>query len=190
MASVIEALRKLSYRFPTGLDGEEFEKQMAPGGSDRGSCLLVVAQLENELEAAIEATIGPLSDEMRGALVEQDGPTATFARKITIAAALGILGPNLRHNFRIVRHIRNAFAHARVPITFETPEVEAAVNDLHLINPVPPYDTSQSIRMNPESRLFFEEVVGAMLVTLHGYLRRTLREKKQNPPQAPQFPMP
>jgi hypothetical protein len=178
MASIVEGLRKLGYRYPTGLDGDEFTKQLAPGGSDRGACLLVAAQLETELEAAIEATIGPFSDEIRGSLVEQDGPAATFARKIVLASALGILGPDLRHNFRLVRHIRNAFAHARIPIKFETPEIEMACNDLRLINPVPPHDSSASVRMNPEPRLFFEEVVAAMLITVHGYVRQRLSEKR------------
>lgn len=49
MVSKIEALRQLSYAPPQEEHQGEWERQVA-GTSDRAACLLIVAQLENELD--------------------------------------------------------------------------------------------------------------------------------------------
>src|SRR6202035_3559404 len=104
---------------------EECERQIAPGANDRGACLLMAAHLESELTAAIESTLPRLTQDQRYELFEQDGPLATFARKIAMASALGIIGPKAKENFRLIQHVRNAFAHHRIPIEFSTPVVHA-----------------------------------------------------------------
>jgi hypothetical protein len=43
-----------------------------------------------------------------------------------MAFALGIIGEQMYKNLDIIRSVRNAFAHSKIPITFETKEVSAA----------------------------------------------------------------
>jgi hypothetical protein len=49
---------------------------------------------------------------------------STFDLKIRMARALKIYGKETNDNLILLRTIRNAFAHAPAPITFETPEIK------------------------------------------------------------------
>lgn len=166
MVSKTEALRLITNAPARKEHQEEFDRQVAAKTDDRGVCLLIVAQLENELERALDHDLcTPEDASIRAELYGQDGPLATFARKISMAAPLGIIGPITRNNLRIIRHVRNAFAHAKQPIKFDTPEVKAACEELQRFNvfspPIPLLD-----KPNITSRELFEEVVGATLLRL------------------------
>lgn len=167
MVSKIQSLRRLTYRHPGPEHQQAFEKQIEPGQNHRGACLLICSQLENALTDAIEARLRNLTNDIRHELFEQDGPLATFARKISMATALGILGPKSQHNFRIIRHIRNAFAHCRIPVDFETQEINDACRELHLIDPLHPFTLRERINVKEDSRGLFEDVCASMMLTLH-----------------------
>jgi hypothetical protein len=168
MVSKIEALRKLGYAKTGQHHQTELEKQLEPGTSDRGACLLMVAQLERELTAAIEFKLPKLDNSQRAAMFEQDGPLATFSRKITMAHALGIIGPKALANFKIIRLTRNAFAHSVVPIRFDTSEIEQACEELHLIDPLSPH-SDHSINVHEDTRALFSNVCASMMVVLYAY---------------------
>jgi hypothetical protein len=81
MASKIDALRKLSYAPATEDHQGAFERQMEPGTSGRGACLLIVAQMENELEAAIVSAMPKMSSDVRAEMFERDGPESCRPRR-------------------------------------------------------------------------------------------------------------
>jgi hypothetical protein len=118
----------------------------------------MAAHLESELTAAIESTLPRLTQDQRYELFEQDGPLATFARKIAMASALGIIGPKAKENFRLIQHVRNAFAHHRIPIEFSTPEVHAVCMDMVPLE-LPPFQTAVSYGKEQEARGRFETQV-------------------------------
>jgi hypothetical protein len=169
MPSKIDTLPKLSYAPATEEHQGEFERQLEPGTSDRGACLLIAAQLENELEAAIVSALPKMQSDIRREMFEQDGPLATFSRKICMAAALGIIGPKTRDNFRIIRHVRNAFAHAKIPIGFETKEVADACSELHLIDPLAPFSVRQHTNTHEGIRPLFNDVCASMMLLLYAF---------------------
>lgn len=70
-----------------------------------------------------------VSEDDRETLTKQGGPPENFSQRITMRRILGVYGADTENNLNILRHrhIRNAFAHAHVPITFQTREVVAAV---------------------------------------------------------------
>jgi hypothetical protein len=113
--------------------------------------------LENELDRAIDRWLGT-SHDVRKALYEHDGPLGNFSRKITLAAALEIVGPASHENFRLIRHVRNAFAHAKVPIRFDTPGVNLFE---------PPEDVDQASGLSARDR--FSTVCNEMMVRLARY---------------------
>src|SRR5262249_17154159 len=87
------------------------------------------------------------------------------SRKITIAAAFEIIGKITQENLRLIRHVRNAFAHAKIPITFNTPEVSAVCADLVRINIFdPPQEVDQLPDLTPRERLI--KVVSEIMVRL------------------------
>jgi hypothetical protein len=198
MPSKIDALRKLSYVLLNEEHQGEFERQLEPGTSDRGACLLIVAQLENELEAAIVSAMPKMQLDVRREMLEQDGPLATFSRKISMAAALGIVGPKSRHNFRIIRHVRNAFAHAKLPIGFETKEVADVCGELHMIDPLAPHSQREHINTHEGTRPLFNDVCGSMMLLLYSFTGAsiTLAKPSEGPARAkllqltPKIPLP
>jgi DNA-binding MltR family transcriptional regulator len=89
----------------------------------RTVALTSVAILEGVLEAAILRCFRPLEDDERASLIHGDAPLATLSAKIKLAYALKICGPGARDDLDCIREIRNAFAHAQIPINFETAQV-------------------------------------------------------------------
>jgi hypothetical protein len=145
--SVISRLTKLTTKPATPEHQEEYDKQTGEKADDRSLCLLLACQLENTLERAIDFGIGEQTADMRKAMYDQDGPLGTFSRKITLAAAMTLLGSISHENLRLMRHIRNAFAPAKVPITFDTEEVSDACAGLVRFNIFnPPEDVDQKPR--------------------------------------------
>jgi hypothetical protein len=59
-------------------------------------------------------------------LFEQDGHLSTFAAKIEMAYALGIIDKDYKIKIDVVREIRNACAHTRRPLSLKTPVLKAA----------------------------------------------------------------
>jgi hypothetical protein len=43
---------------------------------------------------------------------------------------MGLFGDQMKHNLECIRGIRNAFAHAVIPITFETSELKAVCDTM------------------------------------------------------------
>jgi hypothetical protein len=167
MPSKIEILRQFTNLPATAEHQEEFDKQVNAKTDDRGVCLLIVAQLENELDRALDCVIEPPAS-VREALYEQDGPLSTFAREISMAAALEIIGPISRANLRIIRHVSNAFAHAKRPLKFSTTEVARVCADLKIINTYePPVVMDQQPDLSPRAR--FENVVAATMLSLASF---------------------
>lgn len=166
--SNISKLRELTTKPATADHQEAFDKQTGEDADDRSFCLLIASMLENTLDQANDHCIGEQDAELRKALYDQDGLLATFARKITLATIANVLGPVSRENFRLLRQVRNAFAHAKIPITFDTPEVSAVCADLVRINIYnPPEEPDQLPDLTPRKR--FQVVCNETMIRLLSY---------------------
>ena len=166
--SKIDTLRKLTTKPAAAEHQEEYDKQTSDKADDRSFCLLLSSMLENSLDRAIDAWFGDQSPELRKSLYLQEGPLGTFSRKIIVATALQIVGLTTQENFRIIRHVRNAFAHAKIPITFNTPAVSAVCSDLIRINI---FDPPEYVDQMPEltARARFETVLHETMLRLARY---------------------
>jgi hypothetical protein len=65
-------------------------------------------------------------------LLGANGPLGSFANEILIGYALNIFGDETKANLDIIRAVRNAFAHAKIPIKFTTPQVKNACTHLRI----------------------------------------------------------
>jgi DNA-binding MltR family transcriptional regulator len=72
--------------------------------------------------------------------VEKDGqkglfgpnqPLSSFSAKIRMGFALKLYGELTFHDLELLRKLRNLFAHGRLAIDFNTPEVKQAINQFH-----------------------------------------------------------
>jgi hypothetical protein len=166
--SKVSKLRELTTKPATAEHQEDFDGQTGDDADDRTVCLLLASMLENTLDKALDHWIGEQSEDLRKNLYEQDGLLATFACKITFAIVTKIAGPVSRENLRLMRHIRNAFAHAKIPVTFNTPEVAAVCADLVQINIFdPPEEPDQQPDLTPRKR--FQIVCSETMIRLSSY---------------------
>jgi hypothetical protein len=78
-------------------------------------------------------------------LLEPPGPLSSFYGCIEMGFALGAYGPMIYNDLCAIRRIRNGFAHAMVPLSFDTPEVILELNQLKYLDflksqPTRPFD--------------------------------------------------
>ena len=103
--------------------------------SDRGAFILAATSVEDTLEWVLGARMSVLeTDETaRKEVFGAQGTISTYADKILIAYALGIIDREGRKQIDLVREIRNACAHSRRRLTMDTPTlvdaVKAAIGD-------------------------------------------------------------
>jgi DNA-binding MltR family transcriptional regulator len=97
---------------------EDFQKE-----TDRGAALAAAAFLDDVLTAMLCAAF---IDDPKTAtrLLEYPGPISTFGARADLAYAMGLLGPKMHADLKVIREIRNHFAHSHSPVTFDDPAVE------------------------------------------------------------------
>jgi hypothetical protein len=132
MVSPVQTLRKLSRRDSSPEHHAAYVEQLMSETNHRGTCIILCANVETALDAALQSML--FLDE-NSSLFDGDDQFSTFARKIALGYALRIFAAQTKDNLTTMRHLRNAFAHAKIPLTFDTPEV-AAVCDQFTIMPV------------------------------------------------------
>ena len=102
---------------------------------------------------------GANSDE-RTRIFDFEGPCGSFSNRIQMAQALDIIDRETRRRLDIIRLMRNAAAHAHPSLTFDTPEIRAAV--WHLIGAEPRQTDPFVIRT------FFGTICMVVMVTITG----------------------
>jgi hypothetical protein len=115
---------------------------------DRAEVLVSATLLEQSLETAIAHKFPGLTPENQGYLFSDPGaPLWEFDAKIRVAFALGIFGELARADLSAMRKIRNVFAHSRLKISFETPEIVEACKYITLPSRAP-----ELTKENPSAR--------------------------------------
>jgi hypothetical protein len=101
------------------------------GGNDRSIAIVGAALVDDALERAIRARF-VCSNTTANRLLAMEGPLGAFSARIDICSATGIVGQITYGNLRIIREIRNRFAHKMLMlgkdehfsgITFKTPMI-------------------------------------------------------------------
>jgi hypothetical protein len=110
------------------------------GESDRACGILFPSWVELLIERAIQ-------DQLRHdapTVFDYEGPLGNFSAKIMMAYAMGLFGMKTNHDLRLIRTIRNEFAHCQLPLRFDIPEVKGVCDHLMLpdieeVRVMPPY---------------------------------------------------
>jgi hypothetical protein len=99
--------------------------------SDRGAIILAATSIEDSLEHALTRWMVALTAdadmEAKARIFGPEGIIGTYANKTWIAYALGIINKDARKEIDLVRHIRNACAHSRKPLSLQLPILAAAI---------------------------------------------------------------
>jgi hypothetical protein len=121
----LTALRRLAQQ-PFTDDNFRIIMDSLKSESDRAAIVIAGSLLEDELASRIRRSMRALSKDESASLFGFDGPVGTFSSRILTAYAFGLIDSRDRELLNIVRELRNACAHARVPLSFETPELREA----------------------------------------------------------------
>jgi hypothetical protein len=160
MSKAEQALRKLTRQESAMHHYLDYIEQIKPDTNHRGACLMQTANVETALDTAITQFLR-LDDDSR--LLEDENFFSSFSRKIELGYALTIYGRQTKSNLNTIRHIRNAFAHAKIPVTFDTPEVAAVCAQLEILPILAPRVVrKEPIKPDLTPRLLFDEVANAL----------------------------
>ena len=88
--------------------------------SDRGSALLAVSYLENELENAIRRML--VEGEVCDKVIRRT--LSNFESKIDMAYVLGIISSQQMENIKKIKNIRNSFGHSYTKLGFDNDEIK------------------------------------------------------------------
>jgi hypothetical protein len=120
----LKAARSLTNAEMSSEHASAFMEEVRREKNDRGAAILAATNTENALRYVIARRLAVArSDD--DSLFGLNGPMGTFDLKIKMARALKIYGKEANDNLVLLRTIRNAFAHAPTPITFETSEIKS-----------------------------------------------------------------
>jgi len=121
---IFRKLAALGNQVATEEDFGKFTREVSEEKNDRGAAILLATNVENALEIALSRRFKQNPKQLFGV----NDPLGTFESKIRIAYALEIFRKNTRNNIHTIQKIRNAFAHAKRPISFSDLEVSEACN--------------------------------------------------------------
>jgi hypothetical protein len=173
--STLKDLRALSRREATVDDMAEFIRQVHLESNDRGAALLEATNADIALTQAIYKLLS-VSDDLRDSLDKSGGPLETFSQRIVMGRVLRLYGDDTEYNLNLLRLIRNAFAHAHVPITFQSKEIAAAVDLFRFVPLLPPFKLGadkKAIPTEPRAKFHhFCEVVTHNLILGGTYGKR------------------
>jgi hypothetical protein len=99
---------------------DEMEKE-----SDRSTAILLGAELDDALGRILEKhLLPPRAKKDSGAIAK------SFYARIELTNRLGLIHPLFHHELHLIKDVRNEFAHKKLGITFESPEVQALTSKL------------------------------------------------------------
>jgi DNA-binding MltR family transcriptional regulator len=123
------SLRRLTRLPPEGRElsqvWDEINKQ-----HHRAAAIMAGAMVESALEGLLDRLFVELSDDEYQTLFDYPGSLSSFGSKIMVGYAAGFYDKTLKKDLDIIRVVRNAFAHAKKPITFDTLQIAAEINQI------------------------------------------------------------
>ena len=147
--------------------GYEDDPKEGHAFNDRAIALTVTALLEQFLESAISSHFEIDEDEARKLFDDNvEGPLATLSKKIAMGYALSAYYSQMRADLTCIRQIRNAFAHSKVYLDFETPEISAIVDHINLARS--PHFRSLSGNTSTSARKIFVSCIRLICAYLNG----------------------
>jgi hypothetical protein len=130
MTTALQALAYLSRQEPTPEYFVAFHDEINAEKNDRGAAILLACNVEICLRFAIDRNLTVGSEAHKELFHTGGAPLRSFEAKIRIGYNMGLYRDQTKHNLDCIKGIRNAFAHAVIPIKFETPKVKAVCDTM------------------------------------------------------------
>ena len=131
----IRNLRNIIRADPQLSDLEALEQELYVSTSDRATAVLFGAFVDDHLGRLLRSIMrADLNSDDARRLFDPEGPFGSFSSRILGAYALKLIGPTTRADLDLIRLIRNAFAHSKMPFGFNTPQARAACDHLKIVD--------------------------------------------------------
>lgn len=160
-----DPLKKLIRRFPAPSELEELLGSLDQG-DDRSIALVGASILEGILERFIERRLVSCDSVMAGQLFYNRGPLSDFHGKIIVAQACGYITGAMAKELLLVKSIRNAFAHAVVPISFDSEEVRRKMAESVMLNTIHGVEGAPAIQTLIKEARTFAMIVRILVIVL------------------------
>jgi hypothetical protein len=134
--------------------------------TDRGLVVVLGSMTEDFLLTRIVDQFSPISNTLLKDLTRSGGALGTWAQQTNVALAMGIIDDSDANDLEVFKTMRNACAHSRQPIDFNTPELRDALG--LLLKP-----SIATLPQNEEWRSVFRQ----MLVHVVAYLWGRITEQ-------------
>lgn len=134
---VLDALSQIASAELSQEHIDAYQREIIEISNPRGAAILLAVHVESALEVTLERRLRIPRQNLAN-VFGFGSPMGTFDRKIRMAYAIRLLTDATYNNLDVVRKIRNAFAHAIVPLSFEMKEITAACDLLIIPAPLPP----------------------------------------------------
>src|SRR4051794_25939330 len=127
--SAREALRRLSRKYPASTDLEKILNDLI-SAPDMPVAIISAALAEATLEKLIQSRLKSSDPNLIGRIFNNRGPLSDFDSKILIAQAFGIITGPLATELHSLQVIRNTFAHAKIPVSFDHELIDREIKTL------------------------------------------------------------
>jgi hypothetical protein len=139
---------------------------------DKECALAFGAMLEAVLEVAIGLNLSVLREKQFNEIFrDQHAPLNTLSARIIFSQSLGIVGEEMGNQLALIRSIRNAFAHAVMPVDFNDPTISAEAARLDVNKLRRPEFTMEGFKKDARGR--FSEAVTTIFAHLMEYIEDT-----------------
>jgi uncharacterized membrane protein len=155
-----EALRKLGRKFPAPPEIERIMNDLL-GEKDISVAIVASAIVEASLEKLITQKFKTKRSALIGQIFKNGGPLADFHSKILIANAFQIITSNLAEELHSIRTIRNTFAHAKVPISFDHELIAREISSLKMLTAIRKVET---IKLEIDIKAWFLLITKIILI--------------------------
>jgi hypothetical protein len=173
LRKALAALNELVDAPPSHTHFAQWQRETSAEKNDRGAAILLATNVENALQGAITQII-EIEKGQHNKLFGLNAPLGSFANMITMAHAMRVFGNETRSNLDVIRRVRNAFAHAKLPIDFETPQIARACEFLKIPTLLPPHAVQKDHGKSQIGRKRFQTVCNA---TAHNLLMFSMSRK-------------
>jgi DNA-binding MltR family transcriptional regulator len=126
------ALRELSRHLPSRPEINKIMDKLLDK-DDLHIAIIAVSIVEAHLQKLIVSRLQRTDADFTNRLFENRGPLSDFNSKILVAEAFGLLTRPLADELHILRAIRNTFAHAKMPLSFDLEPVKSEIRRLKLL---------------------------------------------------------
>ena len=137
------------------------------------AALVSGAIVEEWLQKILLLRMRPVSNRLAKRIFDRYGPLSTFAAKIDIAYAFGLLDETTFNDLRVIKEIRNKFAHSIEVTHFRSDEIDKLLRKLS--NWEEPRD----------AQIVFVDAIEACVKHIEGQYERLMFAQALQPPGGP-----